>query len=408
MAELSDEHFGIFLLSWVWVYLIPAAFFYLGDLRRGAPAVVAYVASLPAFWHSVLLWCVDSEGRRAWLTAREAVDREEKAFQRQLTDSAKEAAAKQNIPPEHHAARRELQRSLLATARAKAARPESYRLAEGLLKTKELRIPSAHKSAGLALHLFQRTFVIAARVALLGWIHGAYLYDPWGIVGIAQGASDKQVERAFRQKSLTMHPDKGGDEKAFLALQEAKDIILKRIARESDPIGVHYALPKSMNNIYAASAMLMAIVLFPITCICGAAALSVTYPLLYTGCHVFLLWNLLCRQIGFSTQSVLLSWTCWHVLCVLPALLVMPRSSRLFSLTGAWSLVGPGGFLSSDWTCTRIGGPDVDQPMKAGTASTCKDTTPHAAPTPGPLAQERSAAPVPTKRKGWSSGRRGQ
>lgn len=407
MAELSDEHFGIFLLSWVWVYLIPAAFFYLGDLRRGAPAVVTYVASLPALWHSVLLWCVDPEGRRSWLAAREAVDREEKAFQKQLTDSAKEAVAKQNIPPQHHAARRELQRSLLATARAKTARPESYRRAEDLLKTKELLIPSAHKSAGLALHLFQRTIVLAARVALLGWIHGSYLYDPWAIMGIAQGASDKQVERAFRQKSLTMHPDKGGDEKAFLALQKAKDVIIKRIARDSELVGVHYALPKSMNNIYAVSALLMAIVMFPITCICGVAALSATYPLLYTGAHTFLLWNLLCVQIGFPIANVCLSWACWYVLCVLPALLVTPKSGRLVSFDGVWSLLGPSGFLLNDWARIRIGGPEADQSMKVGMLPVSKDTTPYSTPTLDPSAKNQSAAPAPAKKRA-NSGRKGQ
>lgn len=37
--------------------------------------------------------------------------------------------------------------------------------------------------------------------------------DYYGILGIDPGATDAQINKAFRKKALTCHPDKVGDDK---------------------------------------------------------------------------------------------------------------------------------------------------------------------------------------------------
>lgn len=46
-------------------------------------------------------------------------------------------------------------------------------------------------------------------------------YDPYVIVGVERGASDKEIRKAYRELSKVMHPDRGGDENAFKELSKA-------------------------------------------------------------------------------------------------------------------------------------------------------------------------------------------
>lgn len=348
-AVLSDEYFGFFLLSWIWIYLIPASCFYLRDLYRGGRALIAYVVALPALWRSVVVWCFAAEGRRAWLAARRAVELEEKAFEVDLQGQAAQLAAKRGIPAEHLEKHPDAMQAFVAQARQRAVRPDALKAAVDAARAAELRRPCTHKDAGIALELLQRTVVLAGRMALVGWVHKAFVYDPWAVIGVARGASTKEVERAFRAKSRSMHPDKGGDAKAFLALQEAKDVILWRSAREDEATGVNYALPKFMNNIYFVTVLLFSVIFFPLTCLCGGLVLACVMPVLYTGVHVVLLWQLLCVQYGLPVWAVVVVWALLHLLFVLPALLVSTGSKSLWSISGLWFHLGPGGFFMTTW-----------------------------------------------------------
>jgi len=345
----SDEHFGIFLLTWVWLYLLPAGCYYLRDLRRGVRPLTTYLTALPNFWCAVIGWCIRPKGRSSWIAAREALEREEKALEVHLQAQVPQVAARRNIPPEHLAASVELQHSLLAQVRTSTGRPESLRSAAAALECAEESRPLACKDAGLALHLLQRTALLAARFALSGWIHTAFVYDPWAVLGVPQHSAAQAVERAFRKKSLTMHPDKGGDPKAFRNLQSAKDIVLSRSGRDDELLGTNYAIPKFMNNIYVVSALLFAVILAPITLLFGAVVLSFLYPMLFVGCHSVLLWHLLCVQCGLAARHVLIAWALVHGLVALPALLVTRRADRLLSLRSLWFLWGPSGFFLTDW-----------------------------------------------------------
>jgi hypothetical protein len=53
----------------------------------------------------------------------------------------------------------------------------------------------------------------------------------WSVLGLEAGASLAQVKRAYRQRALETHPDRGGEEQAFLAVQRAYEQLCERIAR---------------------------------------------------------------------------------------------------------------------------------------------------------------------------------
>jgi translocation protein SEC63 len=71
-------------------------------------------------------------------------------------------------------------------------------------------------------------------VLLIGWIIFIALiykattveiehkeYDPFVILGIDKGSSDKEIKKQYRELSKTMHPDKGGDEDKFREIAKA-------------------------------------------------------------------------------------------------------------------------------------------------------------------------------------------
>ena len=47
--------------------------------------------------------------------------------------------------------------------------------------------------------------------------------DPWRILGVAPGADDATVKKAYRAKAMKHHPDRGGDPEAFKQISAAYD-----------------------------------------------------------------------------------------------------------------------------------------------------------------------------------------
>ena len=53
----------------------------------------------------------------------------------------------------------------------------------------------------------------------------SFQFDPLAILGIAPGASLREIRDAYHQKSLKHHPDKGGDEWAFRMVTRSYEIL---------------------------------------------------------------------------------------------------------------------------------------------------------------------------------------
>jgi DnaJ-class molecular chaperone len=49
--------------------------------------------------------------------------------------------------------------------------------------------------------------------------------DLYGIIGVPKAATAKEIKKAFNKKALVEHPDRGGDEERFKALNEAYEIL---------------------------------------------------------------------------------------------------------------------------------------------------------------------------------------
>jgi hypothetical protein len=47
-----------------------------------------------------------------------------------------------------------------------------------------------------------------------------------GVLGVAQGATAEEIKRAFRVAALRTHPDRGGDEAAFIEVRRAFEVAL--------------------------------------------------------------------------------------------------------------------------------------------------------------------------------------
>lgn len=53
-------------------------------------------------------------------------------------------------------------------------------------------------------------------------------HDPHGVLGVREGASRQEVARAFRRSAAHgVHPDAGGDARAFRRLARARDVLLE-------------------------------------------------------------------------------------------------------------------------------------------------------------------------------------
>jgi DnaJ-class molecular chaperone len=51
--------------------------------------------------------------------------------------------------------------------------------------------------------------------------------SPWGILGIAIGATIDEIKKAFHKLALQYHPDKGGNADMFMKVQAAYYTLLK-------------------------------------------------------------------------------------------------------------------------------------------------------------------------------------
>lgn len=65
--------------------------------------------------------------------------------------------------------------------------------------------------------------------------------DPWAVLGVDRGADAADIKRAWREKVLRMHPDKGGDSSSWLRLQRAFHVLrhepTREAARTADTVG---------------------------------------------------------------------------------------------------------------------------------------------------------------------------
>ena len=53
--------------------------------------------------------------------------------------------------------------------------------------------------------------------------------DAYSVLGLKKGASKEDVFKAYKQKALKAHPDKGGSSEEFKKVMDARDTLLKQI-----------------------------------------------------------------------------------------------------------------------------------------------------------------------------------
>lgn len=53
------------------------------------------------------------------------------------------------------------------------------------------------------------------------------MVNPYEVLGVAVGASESEVKKAYRRLARLNHPDIGGDEEKFKKINEAYDLISK-------------------------------------------------------------------------------------------------------------------------------------------------------------------------------------
>lgn len=50
--------------------------------------------------------------------------------------------------------------------------------------------------------------------------------ENYSVLGLKRSASDEDIKKAFREKALETHPDKGGDEEEFKKVREAYECLI--------------------------------------------------------------------------------------------------------------------------------------------------------------------------------------
>jgi hypothetical protein len=93
-----------------------------------------------------------------------------------------------------------------------------------VLWTPAMRVWAAATAAALAVLV---ALVLSMRNTTLA------PYDPFAILGIAAGATDREIKSAYRTLSRTHHPDKGGDSETFQKISKAYEALTDPVAREN-------------------------------------------------------------------------------------------------------------------------------------------------------------------------------
>lgn len=102
--------------------------------------------------------------------------------------------------------------------RMRASKPKK------VLWTKSLQVCTAVTVAALAIML---GIVYSVRETTLA------AYDPYKILGLASGASDLDIKKAYRSLSRTHHPDKGGDAEEFQKISKAYQALSDEEAKKN-------------------------------------------------------------------------------------------------------------------------------------------------------------------------------
>ena len=63
----------------------------------------------------------------------------------------------------------------------------------------------------------------------------AVLRSSWAVLGLEPGAACSEVKRAFRQRALEAHPDRGGDAGEFRAVQRAYEKLSAKLTARPRP-----------------------------------------------------------------------------------------------------------------------------------------------------------------------------
>lgn len=61
----------------------------------------------------------------------------------------------------------------------------------------------------------------------------SFAEDPFVVLGVSRGATEKEIRAAYRQAAKRAHPDQGGSADEFRRLQAAADILLARAAERA-------------------------------------------------------------------------------------------------------------------------------------------------------------------------------
>ena len=114
--------------------------------------------------------------------------------------------------------------------------------ASGGAKTREEALAAAQRAAGRHLTLIEPYWAHAWNRVLRGEAPpkppspraprppraATHPATAWEVLGLAPGADLDAIKRAYRQRALETHPDRGGDEARFLEIQRAYERLLAR------------------------------------------------------------------------------------------------------------------------------------------------------------------------------------
>ena len=131
-----------------------------------------------------------------------------------------------------------------APARTPFRKPDAF---EGGARTREEALRAAERAAGCSLLEIESGWARAWANVLVGkepWPttssqvpadtpprpRAKTTNQPsvWSLLGLTAGASLEDIKRAYRMRALQAHPDRGGSDEAFRALQSAYESALKR------------------------------------------------------------------------------------------------------------------------------------------------------------------------------------